>query len=112
MLYFYNNYDTKTYTDAETSDNNALTMRVDAIFTTVFGLFNPTLYVSRVATDYVNDSLTGTQTLLTYGLNLNKPVFGGKWYLTGDYAMNTQTATADDDNYTSTVMTVSLDHFF
>ena len=43
-LFFYNSYAMSSYAEADTSNTNTLTNRVDAIFPTFYGLFNPTLY--------------------------------------------------------------------
>lgn len=107
-LFFYNSYAVASYTEADTSNTNILTNRLDTIFPTFYGLFNPTVYISNTATNYINDSDKGTPNLISYGLNLNRPV-GKNLYLTFDYGMSSQKADLDSLNYTQQLMTLNLD---
>lgn len=110
-LYWFNSYTVSNYAEAETSNSNVLTSRMDFIFPTFFNLFNPTLYASMTSSNYVNDSDKGTPSLTTYGINLNRPL-GKHYYLTLDYSMASQTADLDADNYKQNVITLNLDYIY
>ncbi len=110
-LFFYNNYTQTSYPSNDTSNTTALTNRLDMIMPSFYKLFNPTVYLSRVATTYTNDSDRGTPSLMTYGINLNRPL-GGKFYLMVDYSIASQTADADDDNYDKQLITFNLNYIY
>ena len=110
-LFFYNNYAVTTYTEAETSNTTALTTRLDAIFPTFYKLFNPTLYVSLLSTDYPDFTEDRTTQLTTLGINLNRPL-GNKFYLTMDMSQGSQTGDLDSDIYTQQVITFNIDYIY
>lgn len=108
-LFVYNDLTVTTFAESEANNTSTLTNRVDAIFPTFYNLFNPTLYVSNTATTYTDDSDRGTPNLVTYGLNMNRPV-GKHLYLTVDYSMAAQKADGtDSDEYDAQVLTINLD---
>lgn len=113
ILFFTNSYTVNTFREVEVKekDNNAFTTRLDSIFPTFFGLFNPTLYVSYTSKDFFESSSTGTQKLTSYGINVNRPL-SRNFYLTLDYSINTQQAKLDEDNYTQNIITVNLDYIY
>ena len=110
-LFLSNSYIITEYPDAESSNTTSLTNRADFIFPTFYKLFNPSLYLSRTATEYVEDTDRGTPSLLSYGLSLNRPV-GKNLYLTVDYSINSQTADEDSDNYEQQLLTFNLDYIY
>lgn len=112
-VFWYNNYNITRFDDAtaKASDSNTVTSRVDLIFPTLWGLFNPTVYASIANTNYIEDTDKGITGLTTYGLNMNRPV-GRKLYLTADLSSATQVADQDDDNYEKMLMTFSLDYIY
>jgi tetratricopeptide (TPR) repeat protein len=112
-LFSYNNFATTRYTetDSKSLNTNALTLRLDAIFPTLWGLFNPTVYGSYLSTNYVEDSDKAVTSLITYGLNMNRPLWS-KLYLTVDLSLGTQTGKLDTDSYTQQVMTFNIDYIY
>ncbi len=110
-LFFSNSYAITEYPDSESSNTTSLTNRVDAIFPTFYKLFNPTLYLSHTLTEYTEDTDRGTPSLITYGMNLNRPV-GKNLYLTVDASMASQTADEDTDNYNQNLITLNLDYIY
>lgn len=111
-LFLYNNYATKTYPNAETSNTNTLTNRIDMILPTFKGLFNPTFYVSNVSTNYVKNDSKGTPNLVTYGINMNRPL-GKNLYLTIDYGISAQKEDKDStDKYDAQLVTFNLDWIY
>ncbi len=112
-LYWYNNYNVVRYDDesSETLNANAITSRLDAIFPTLWGLFNPTLYASIASTNYIENSDRGVTNLVTYGLNMNRPV-GKKLYMTADFSTSSQTGDQDEDNFKQIVGTFRLDYIY
>ena len=110
-LFFYNNYTQTTYPDNDTVNTTAITNRVDAILPSFYKLFNPTLYLSRTATTYTEDTDRGTPSLMTYGINLNRPL-SGKFYLMVDFSMSSQSADSDDDNYSKQVLTFNINYIY
>lgn len=110
-LFFFNSYDMKqmAQSDQNTADTNIFTNRLDSIFPTFFGLFNPTLYVSNTSTNWVNNSDTGVTNLTAFGVNLNRPL-GGNWFGTLDISQSSQTGKQDTDNYKQQVITFNLDY--
>lgn len=110
-IFLFNSYGLTRYPDAETSNTNTYTFRVDFIFPTFYKLFNPTLYTSMTNTTYVENDDRGVPSLRTYGLNLSRPV-GKGLFLTLDYSSSTQTADEDSDNYDQQVVTLNLDYIY
>lgn len=113
ILFFTNSYTVNTYreVDNETENTNQFSTRLDAIFPTFYGLFNPTLYAAHNSSDYFEDSTKGTIKLTTLGLNLNRPL-SKNFYLTVDYSANTQAGKLDEDNYTRDILTVNFDYIY
>lgn len=109
-IFLMNSYGMTTFAEveAETSNTNTLTSRVDLIFPTFYKLFNPTIYASMTNTSYVEDDDRGTPSLTSFGFNLNRPV-GKHLYLTMDYGINSQSADQDSDVYKSQLVTLNLD---
>jgi hypothetical protein len=112
-LFSYNNFTTTRYSDEDSLglNTNALTLRLDAIFPTLWGLFNPTLYGSYLSTNYIEDTDKGVTSLITYGINMNRPLWS-KLYLTVDVSMGSQTGTLDSDTYNQQVMTFNIDYIY
>lgn len=112
-LFFFNQYAINSYIDpdAETSNNTAFTSRLDNIFPTFYGLFNPTLYVSYTATNYTENEDKGVTGLVTYGVNLNRPI-SKKWYLTLDASQRSQSGELDSDVFTGQTVTFNLDYIY
>jgi hypothetical protein len=112
-LFFTNSYELNTYEDAssETLNTTVLTTRVDSIFPTFFGLFNPTLYFSFSNTDFTEDADTGVKALTSYGINMNRPLTR-KTYLTVDLSQSSQSAKTDSDNYEQQVITFNIDYIY
>ena len=110
-VFFFGQYANNVYADAaaEASNNNALTMRFDFIFSQV-QIVSPTLYVSMVNTDYVDDSDRAATTLTTFGINVARKL-SKKYYLTLDYSMGSQSGDADD-TYNQSVTTLNLDYIY
>lgn len=110
-LFLFNSFDQRRMADAaqNSADTDTLTNRLDAIFPTFFGLFNPTLYVSNTAINNINNSDTGTTNLSAYGINLNRPL-GGNFFGTLDISQSTQTGKQDADNFSQQVIFFNLDY--
>jgi len=112
-LFFFNSFNMKTMKDSasEASNTNTFTSRLDAIFPTFFGLFNPTVYTSITSTNYIKDSDKGVTSLTTYGLNMNRPL-NRKFYLTMDISQASQTGKVESDKYKQQVVTLNLDYIY
>lgn len=112
-LFFTNSYDINTYEEAssESLNTTVMTTRIDSIFPTFYGLFNPTLYFSFSNTDFVEDADTGVKSLTSYGINLNRPL-SRKTYLTVDINQTSQSASTDTDNYSQQVITFNIDYIY
>lgn len=112
-LFFFTSFDMKRFaeTDQESGNTNTLTLRLDAIFPTFYGLFNPTLYASSTQTNYIEDSDTGITNLITYGINMNRPL-SRKFFATMDLSQGSQTADVDSSVYTQQVMTFNIDYIY
>ena len=100
-----------SYDTEEASDTNALTNRIDIIFPSLFIGMSPTLYMSRVGTNYINDSDRGSASLLSFGVNISR-VLTKHWYGTFDLSSNNQTADTDSDTYSQMVYTFKLNYIF
>ncbi len=110
-LFLYNNYRVTSYDTEEASDTNALTNRIDIIFPSLFIGMSPTLYMSRVGTNYINNSDRGSASLLSFGVNISR-VLTKHWYGTFDLSSNNQTADTDSDTYSQMVYTFKLNYIF
>lgn len=114
LLYFFNDYTSRTYNDAasEVLNTNILTNRVDVMMPTLYTWFNPTVYISHVSTSYPENDARGTPTLFTYGANINRPV-GKKLYLTIDYSFSSQKADKlESDEFDGQLFSINLDYVY
>lgn len=112
-LYFLNSYTMSEYVeeDSEGLNTNTLFSRIDMIFPTFMGLFNPTFYASYNNADYVEDADTDFKTTTTYGINLNRPL-SKNFYLTMDLSQASTVTKETDDNYEQQVMTFNIDYIY
>lgn len=110
-LYFYSAMDQTAYPEFEDLDTNATTFRLDFIFSTIFGLFNPSVFASKTDTTYVNNDSRGLTSLTSYGFNLNRPL-SANTYLYLDFSQSNQTGELDSDIYTRQIISLSLDYFY
>jgi hypothetical protein len=112
-LFSYNNYTLTRYSEVDSEANNtdAMTFRLDAIFPTLWGLFNPTLYGSYVSTNYLEDSDKGITNAITYGINMNRPLWR-KFYLTVDLSNVSQSADIETEEYENQIMTFNIDYIY
>ncbi len=110
-FFFYTAFDMTIYPEAESSNTNAITLRVDWILPTLWGLINPNLFISDRMTNYIEDSDRGVTSLLSYGVSLNRPV-SSKWYMTFDFVMDSQSAKEETDVYTASKMSLNLDYIY
>lgn len=111
--FWYNDFSLTRYKEisSEQFNSNKFTTRLDYIMSTLWGLFNPSLYTSLAATNYIEDSERGVTNLTTYGLNLNRPLFS-KWYGTLDMSYSTQTGKSESDEYDQTIISFNLEYIY
>ena len=112
-LYLLNSYTISEYEEVESEGLNTTTLfsRIDVIFPTLMGLFNPTLYASYNSADYVEDDDTDFNTTTTYGLNLNRPL-SKNFYLTVDLSQASTVTKETDDNSEQQIMTFNIDYIY
>lgn len=113
ILFFTNSYTVNAFKEiqSEALDSNQFSTRLDSIFPTFYGLFNPTLYAGFTNSDYYEDSGRGTTKLTTLGMNLNRPL-SKSLYLTLDYSLNEQAGKLPEDTYTRHIYSVNLDFIY
>lgn len=110
-FFFYTAFDMTSYAEAETSNNNGITLRVDWILPTLWGVINPNFFVSDKMTNYIENTDKGITSLISYGVSLNRPI-SQKWYMTFDYVMDSQSGKEDSDIYTANKMSLNLDYIY
>jgi tetratricopeptide (TPR) repeat protein len=110
-FFFYTAFDMTVYAENETLNSNAFTLRGDWLFPTLWGVVNPILFASTTMTNYVENTDRGITNLMTYGLSLNRPL-SNKWYMTFDYAMDSQSGKEDTDVFNATKMSLNLEYIY
>lgn len=111
-LFFFSTFELNRYDEAQTANTNIFTFRGDWIWPTIFGLINPNLFASTKMINYIESDERGVTNLLQYGLSLNRPIGGNKWYITFDYINESQTGQLDSDIHEGTRYSINLDYLY